>query len=231
MFEIIIALTSALWLGILTSISPCPLATNIAAISFISKKTNHPKAVLLAGITYTIGRMLAYAILGAIIITSLVSIPLVANFLQKYMNKIIGPILLIVGLFLLNIFNFNVLGLTLSKERQESLAQSGLKGSFMLGILFALAFCPISAALFFGSLIPLSLNKSYGIALPFIYGVGTGLPVLVFSLGIALGISTLSHWFHRFTAFERYTKKITGVIFIIVGIYFIWISISSFIKM
>ena len=231
MLEIIIAFISALWLGILTSISPCPLATNIAAISFLSKKINHPKAVLLAGITYTIGRMLAYAVLGVIIITSLASVPLIANFIQKYMNKIMGPILLIVGLFLLGIFNFNISGLTLSKEKQQSLAQSGLKGSFALGILFALAFCPISAALFFGSLIPLSLNNSCGIALPFIYGLGTGLPVLAFSFGIALGISTLSHWFHKIATLERYTRKITGIIFILVGIYFVWINISSFIQM
>ncbi|MBU1852571.1 MAG: LysE family transporter, partial [Candidatus Omnitrophica bacterium] len=77
------------------------------------------------------------------------------------------------------------------------------------------------AALFFGSLIPLSLNSSYGIVLPFIYGAGTGLPVLVFSFGIAFGISTLSHWFHRITILEKYTRRITGVIFILVGIYFI----------
>lgn len=216
-----IAILSAIWLGILTSISPCPLATNIAAVSFLSKKINHPKAVLISGIIYTLGRMIAYAVLGVIIINSLASIPLVANFLQRYMNKILGPILFIVGLFLLDIIRFNISGFTLSKEKQESLAKRGLKGSFFLGFLFALAFCPISAALFFGSLIPLSLNSSYGIVLPFIYGAGTGLPVLVFSFGIAFGISTLSHWFHRITILEKYTRKITGVIFILVGIYFI----------
>ncbi|NQU18983.1 sulfite exporter TauE/SafE family protein, partial [bacterium] len=196
MVEIIITFASALWLGILTSISPCPLATNIAAVSFLSKKINHPKSVLFAGIIYTAGRMVAYAVLGFIIITSLASVPLVANFIQRYMNKILGPLLFIVGLFLLDIIRFNISGLTLSKEKQEFLARSGLKGSFALGILFALAFCPISAALFFGSLIPLSLNNTYGIVLPFIYGIGTGLPVLGFSFGIAFGISTLSHLFN-----------------------------------
>jgi len=226
-----IAIFSAIWLGILTSISPCPLATNIAAVSFLSKKINHPKAVLIAGIMYTLGRMVAYATLGVIIITSLAGIPLVANFLQKHMNKILGPILFIVGLFLLDMIRLNVSGFTLSKEKQESLAKSGLKGSFALGILFALAFCPISAALFFGSLIPLSLNNTYGIALPFIYGIGTGLPVLAFSFGIAFGISTLSHWFYKMTMLEKYTRKITGVIFILVGIYFIWTHIGGFITM
>ena len=228
MIEIIMIFSSALWLGILTSISPCPLATNIAAVSFLSKKINHPKAVLLAGIMYMAGRMIAYALLGVIIMTSFASVPLVANFLQKYMNRILGPILFIVGLFLLGAIRFSIPGFTLS---QESLAQSGLRGSFAIGILFALAFCPISAALFFGSLIPLALNNTYGIVLPFIYGIGTGLPVLVFSFGIAFGILTLSQWFHKMTTLEKYTRKITGIILILVGLYFIWIHSSSFTRM
>ncbi|MDP8253236.1 MAG: aromatic aminobenezylarsenical efflux permease ArsG family transporter [Candidatus Kaelpia aquatica] len=228
MIEILLVFGSALWLGVLTSISPCPLATNIAAVSFLSKKINHPKAVLFAGIMYTFGRMIAYAVLGVIIIASLVSIPFIANFLQKYMNKILGPVLVIVGLFLLNIIRLNFSGLSISKQKQESLAQGGLKGSFVLGMLFALAFCPISAALFFGSLIPLSLNNTYGVVLPLIYGIGTGLPVLVFSFGIAFGISTLSHWFNKMAMFEKHTRKTTGIIFILAGIYFIWTHISSF---
>jgi len=129
MLEIIIVFSSALWLGILTSISPCPLATNIAAVSFLSKKINHPRSVLLAGVAYTAGRMAAYAILGVIIITSLASVPLVANFLQKYMNKILGPLLFVVGLFLLDVIRFNIPGLTLSRQKQEFLAESGLRGS------------------------------------------------------------------------------------------------------
>lgn len=230
MVGIITVFLSSLWLGILTSISPCPLATNIAAVSFLSKKINHPKSVLLAGAMYTLGRMVAYALLGVIIIASLVSIPSVANFLQKYMHKILGPLLFIVGLFLLDVIWFNVAGVALSKEKQESLAASGLRGSFALGVIFALAFCPISAALFFGSLIPLSLNNTYGIILPFLYGIGTGLPVLAFSLGIAFGINSLSRWFKKMTALEKYTRKITGTIFIMVGLYFIWIQLQNIIK-
>ena len=173
MIEVIIAFGSALWLGILTSISPCPLATNIAAVSFLSKKINHPKAVLWAGSAYTLGRMVAYAILGIAIIASLVSIPSVANFLQRYMNRVVGPILFVVGLFLLDVIRLNIPGFSLSRERQESLANSGAKGAFLLGAIFALSFCPISAGLFFGSLIPLALNSKIGIILPLFFGIGT----------------------------------------------------------
>ena len=216
---------TAFWLGILTSISPCPLATNIAAVSFLSKKAAHPRTVFLSGILYTIGRMLAYAILGFLIVKSLLSVPLVANFLQKYMNKALGPILIIVGLFLLDILKLNIPSLVIPEKHQKKIAGSGIFGACILGFIFALSFCPISAALFFGSLIPLAVGNKIGLSLPFIYGIGTGLPVLIFALGIALGITSLSHWFHKAAKLEIYARKITGVIFIVVGIYYIFVYI------
>lgn len=212
---------TALWLGILTSISPCPLATNIAAVSFISKTIVHPRAVLLSGLAYTFGRLLAYTILGALIIKSLLSVPAVANFLQRYMNQALGPILILVGIFLLDIFKFSMPSLSLSQHHQSKLAGSGLPGACALGFIFALAFCPLSAALFFGSLIPLAMSTPLGITLPVIYGIGTALPVIVFAIGIAAGATTLSHWFHKLTSFERYIRKVTGVVFILVGIYYV----------
>jgi cytochrome c-type biogenesis protein len=212
---------TAIWLGILTSINPCPLATNIAAVSFISKSIVHPRRVLYLGLAYTAGRAVAYAIVGVLVIKSLFSVPAVALFLQQYMNKALGPILIVVGIFLLDIFKFSMASISISQKHQEKLAGSGLPGAFALGAIFALAFCPLSAALFFGSLLPLAASSPMGISLPFIYGIGTALPALVFAIGIAAGATTLSHWFHKLTAVELYVRKITGVIFIGVGIYYI----------
>ena len=220
MTEIFIGFTSALWLGILTSISPCPLASNVAAISFLSRKIAHPGLVFISGLAYTLGRMASYAILGWIIISSLLSIPPVAQFLQKYMGKALGPLLILTGLILLEIITIRLPGSPLSEKHHNKLAKSGALGAFLLGFIFALAFCPVSAALFFGSLIPLALNHKIGAVLPFIYGIGTGLPVLVFSVAIALGLTSLSRWFRRITRFEYYTRKITGAVFIIVGLYY-----------
>ena len=217
-----IVLVSSLWLGILTSISPCPLASNIAAVSFLSKNITRPKIVLLKGMAYTLGRMISYAVVGFVIIASLISVPAVANFLQKYMNMLLGPVLFTAGLFLLDIMRLNIRGISLSQDKQKSLADSGVVGAFALGAIFALSFCPISAALFFGSLIPMALNNSYGIVLPFIYGIGTGLPVVIFSLGIALGVRSFSRWFSRVQKVEIYARKITGGVFILVGLYYIW---------
>ena len=216
-----IVFLSAFWLGILTAISPCPLATNVVAISFLSKKLVHPKIVFFSGLFYMLGRMFSYAGLGFIIISSLLSVPIAANFLQKYMNKAFGPILIITGLFLLEIIKFKMPAFSLSEKHQNKLAGSGAAGAFILGLIFALVFCPVSAALFFGSLIPLALKSKLGVTLPFIYGIATGLPVLLFAFLIALGVTSLNRWFNRLSRLEYYMRKITAIIFIIAGLYYI----------
>ncbi|MBU1912918.1 MAG: sulfite exporter TauE/SafE family protein, partial [Candidatus Omnitrophica bacterium] len=182
---------SALWLGILTSISPCPLATNIAAISFLSKRITNPIFVFLAGLAYTLGRMFSYAILGLLIIKSVLAIPESAQFLQKYVVKAMGPILILTGLVVLKVIKLKFFRLTLSEKHRNALIEAGGPGAFILGAFFALAFCPISAALFFGSLIPLALSHKMGFIMPVIYGIGTGLPVLFFAVAIAIGVSSL----------------------------------------
>jgi cytochrome c biogenesis protein CcdA len=136
------------------------------------------------------------------------------------MDKALGPLLIFAGLVLLEIITIRLPGLLLSQKHHNKLAESGAPGAFLLGFIFALAFCPISAALYFGSLIPLALKSKLGVTLPFVYGVGTGLPVLVFAVAIALGVTSLSHWFHRITKIEYYTRRITGIVFILVGLYY-----------
>jgi len=221
MIELLAGIGPALWLGILTSISPCPLATNVAAISFIAKKISHPALVLASGAAYTAGRMVSYALLGVILVNSLLSVPQVAQFLQKYMNRAIGPLLVATGLVLLGMVKLKVPGFSLSQKDQDKLAGAGIPGAFLLGAVFALAFCPVSAALFFGSLIPLAINSKNGVALPLVYGVGTGLPVLIFAFAIALGVASLSRWFKRLVSMEYYMRMITGAIFILAGLYYI----------
>lgn len=216
---------SALWLGILTSISPCPLATNIAAISFLSKRITNPVFVFLAGLAYTLGRMFSYTILGILIIKSVLAIPESAQFLQKYVVKAMGPILILTGLVLLEVIKLKFSGFMLSEKHRNALVEAGAPGAFILGVFFALAFCPISAALFFGSLIPLALSHKMGIILLFIYGIGTGLSVLFFAVAIAIGISSLNRWFSKLTVLELYMRKITGAIFILVGVYYTGIYI------
>lgn len=224
----IIGVTSALWLGVLTSISPCPLATNLAAIGYLSKNIVNPNAVLRSGIAYTLGRMVAYALLGFIIVKTLLSVVVIAQFLQQYLNKLLGPILILAGLVLLDVVKINIAGFELSSKNQQKIAQrGGITGSFALGLLFALSFCPISAGLFFGSLIPLSLQNQSGTILPFIYGLGTGLPVLLFSLCLAFGAQSVTKWFHKAGRLEYYARKITGILFIFAGLFYLWTYVMS----
>jgi cytochrome c biogenesis protein CcdA len=218
---IILPLLSALWLGILTSISPCPLASNIAAVSFIIKKVDRTAYVFSSGMFYTLGRVLGYTVLGVFITYSLLSIPQTSYFLQTYMNKILGPVLIIAGLFLLEIFQFVSLGFSVSERVTARLKNLGMVGALSLGILFALSFCPISAALFFGSLIPLSVKHNSGIILPSVYGIGTGLPVLIVAILVAVGIKNIGAIFQKITLYEYWMRKTTGVIFILVGIYYV----------
>ena len=216
-----IPLLSALWLGILTSISPCPLASNIAAVSFIVKRIDHTSLVFSSGLLYTLGRVIGYTVLGVLITSSLLSMPQASFFLQNYMNKILGPILIITGLFLLGIFTFTSFGFSFSQKSTARLQDMGILGALPLGILFALSFCPISAALFFGSLIPLSVKSGSNIIFPSVYGIGTGLPVLIVAILLAAGIKNIGTIFKKITLFEYWMRKTTGVIFILVGIYYV----------
>jgi cytochrome c-type biogenesis protein len=213
---------TALWFGILTSISPCPMATNIAAISFIGKKIGSTNAVLISGIFYMLGRMIAYLTVAVIVVSSLLSVPEVARFLQKYLNIILGPLLILVGLFLLEVIKMNFgRGISFSQKFQDSAQKKGIIGSAMLGFVFALSFCPVSAGLFFGSLIPLSLKYESSVFLPLIYGIGTALPVLVFAFVIGISANYVGKIYNKLAKFEYWARRITGVLFIIIGFYLI----------
>ncbi len=216
----LLAMASACWVGILTSISPCPLASNIAAISFIGKRIDHPGVVLLSGLLYTAGRTISYIALGALIVTGFLAVPKLSFFLQNNMNKILGPILIVVGLVLVGLINFRMSGPGFGQKLQARVEKSGMWGALFLGLLFALSFCPVSAALFFGSLIPIAVEQESNFIMPTVYGIGTALPVVVFAVLIAFGARFVGKWFDRLAQFEKWARRITGAIFVLVGVYY-----------
>ena len=217
----LLALGSATWLGILTSISPCPLATNIAAITYIGKRVDRPGMILLSGVMYTVGRMATYVALGGLVVASVLSIPDVAMFLQQNMNKFLGPVLIIVGTVLLGVFNIRFPGGGVSDKLTNRVEKWGIWGAGVMGLLFALSFCPVSAALFFGSLIPLALDHQSSVVIPTFYGIGTALPVVAFAVLIALGARFVGSVFNKINVLEKWARKITAVAFIMVGIYYV----------
>lgn len=219
---------SALWLGILTSISPCPLATNIAAVSFVSRDLDSSRRVLWSGILYSLGRMAAYVAIAMLAVASLLSLPEVSFFLETNMRKIIGPLLIAVGIILLDVLPIRFSTSFGSGSLQEKAGKWGLWGSGVLGIVFALTFCPLSAALFFGSLIPLAVDGKSALLMPSLYGLGTALPVIGFALVMAFGMRSIGKVFDRLTQMEKWARKATAFVFIGAGIYLLLKSILNF---
>jgi len=217
---LLLGMVSAAWLGILTSISPCPLTTNIAAISFVGRRIGSPRAALATGLLYTLGRTLVYVVLGTLLVSSLLSAPVVSHLLQKYMNKLLGPILILVGMVLVGLIQFNTKGSGLTEKVGKRVEAWGMWGALPLGVVFALSFCPGSAALFFGSLVPLAVKYESRLLLPTVYSAGTALPVLVFAILIVLGTRAVGRAFDRITQFEFWARRITGILFIAIGIYY-----------
>lgn len=220
MGELLVGAASALWLGILTSLSPCPLATNIAAISFISRRVAAPRLVFLSGLLYVLGRTLVYVALGVVAVAGLLSIPQLSHILQKYMNKALGPILILVGMVLLELLRPPSVGGVAGRKLQPRIEALGVWGAAVLGMVFALSFCPVSAALFFGGLIPMAVGLGSSLVLPLLFGIGTGLPVLVLAILIATGARHVGRAFERLTRIEWWARRVTGVIFIVVGLYY-----------
>lgn len=213
------ALGSALWLGILTSISPCPLATNIAAISFISRKVGQTRHVALSGLLYVLGRTVAYVALAALLLAGILAGGEIARFLQRYMNLVLGPVVILVGMVLLGLIGSGMSMNLAGSGVQERAAKGKFWWAGLLGFLFALSFCPVSAGLFFGALIPLSVTNNSRLVLPGIYGLGTALPVVVFAFLIAFASQHVGKAFSKLTQIERWVRVTTGVIFIVAGVH------------
>lgn len=216
-------LLGALLLGILTAISPCPLATNITATAYISKTLTGKKKVLLSGFLYTLGLALTYTSIALIIIFGASKFH-VAKFFQGNGEKFIGPIMVVIGLIMLNVIKLNFLGKSNFTEKvQDKFKDKGLLGSFLLGALFAMAFCPYSGAMYFGILIPMSIKSSVGFTLPFFYALGAGSLVLFFTFLIAFSMQKVGKYFNAITKVERVMRIIAGLLFVGTGLYYILI--------
>ncbi len=215
------ALTAFL-LGLLTAISPCPLATNIAAIGFISKDIENRKRVFLNGVLYTFGRVIAYTVLGIILISVLkegASVFGIQKAIGRWGELLLGPLLLVIGLFMLLVNKLNLPQFGFDGNG-EGLARKGGWGVLMLGVIFAMAFCPTSGAFYFGMLIPMSVTASAGWLMPILFAVATSLPVLAVAWILAFSVEKVGKFYGKMRTIQKWTNIIVGVIFITVGIYY-----------
>jgi cytochrome c biogenesis protein CcdA len=216
----------ALILGLLTAISPCPLATNITATAYISKTLTSKKKVLLSGFLYTLGLAMSYTLIALIIIFGASKFQ-VAKFFQGNGEKFVGPIMVIIGLIMLNVIKLNFLGKSNFTEKlQDKFKDKGLLGSFLLGALFAMAFCPYSGAMYFGVLIPMSIKSSIGFILPLFYALGAGSLVLFFTFLIAFSMQKVGKYFKIITKIEKVMRVVAGLLFLLTGLYYILIYLK-----
>jgi len=211
---------SAFLLGILTSISPCPLATNITAVAFISREINIPRHTVLSGLFYTLGRGISYTLLAVFIYFGYSSFQ-IAQIFQGWGDKVLGPVLILIALIMFGAIKFNLNKGKKSLEKIKLwLSGKGYLGSLALGMLFAFAFCPYSGVLFFGLLMPLTLKSQGGLLLPLVFALGTGLPVIIFSFLIAFSMKTVGKAFRSVSKIEKWLRYAVATIFLATGIYY-----------
>jgi len=220
-----IPLVAAFFIGLMMAISPCPLATNITAIAYVSRNIGNSRYTILVGLLYSLGRMAVYVAIAALIVLCGLNVQSIALFLQEYGDIFLGPVLLVCGILMSEIIPFSFAlehtGLqNLKEEISEKLSHQGLIGSFFLGILFAISFCPFSAVLFFGMLVPLALSTRDPIGVPLSFGLATGLPVILFSILLATGVNRCGALLGRVQAAEIWVRRFVAVIFILVGLSF-----------
>jgi len=212
---------TAILLGLMTAISPCPLATNITAIGFISKDLEDRNRVFYNGLFYTLGRAISYTLIPLIIFIGADQFKF-SGFFQRYGEKIIGPLLLIIGVFMLNIIRINFPGLSGLTSKMETRKSWRFIDALLLGMVFALAFCPYSGVLYFGMLVPMTVTSASGLYLPVLFAIATGIPVIIVAWVLAYTVSGIGGVYNKIKVFELWFRRVIAVVFMIVGIYYIF---------
>jgi sulfite exporter TauE/SafE len=212
---------TAFILGLMTAISPCPLATNITAIGFISKDIVSQRKVFINGLVYTLGRAISYTAIGLLFFFGASQFEF-AGFFQEWGEKILGPLLITIGLFMLGVLKLKIPGIGSLTEKMENKNNSGFWGVLLLGIVFALAFCPYSGVLYFGMLMPMTISSANGLYLPMFFAIATGIPVIIFAWLIAFSIGSIGNVYNKLKTFELWFRHVVAGLFIGVGVYYIF---------
>lgn len=212
---------TAFILGLMTAISPCPLATNITAIGFISKDIVSQRKVFVNGLVYTLGRAISYTAIGLLFFFGASQFEF-ASFFQEWGEKLLGPLLILIGLFMLGVLKLKIPGIGSLTEKMETKSNSGFFGVLLLGIVFALAFCPYSGVLYFGMLMPMTISSASGLYLPLFFAIATGIPVIIFAWLIAFSVGSIGSIYNKLKTFELWFRRLVAVVFIVVGLYYIF---------
>ncbi len=214
---------SAFILGLMTAISPCPMATNITAICFISKDIENKRQIFVNGLVYTLGRAISYTALGVILYFGASKFH-ISRFFQSNGEKFLGPLLIIVGILMLDFIKIKFPGLCKMTEKIENkVSKNNRWTALLLGMVFALAFCPYSGVLYFVILIPMTISSASGLYLPFVFAIATGLPVIIVAYLLAFSISSIGRFYNNIKVFEKWFRRIVAVVFILAGFYYVFL--------
>ena len=216
------AFITAFVLGLMTAISPCPLATNISAIGFISRDIENRKKVFMNGVVYTLGRAFSYTTLAVIIFFGASKLNISMLF-QGWGEKLLGPALILIGLLMLDVVKLKFPGFSALTDKLGEKSKGSYWGTFLLGVVFALAFCPYSGVLYFAMLIPMTVASASGLYLPVIFAIATGLPVVLFAWLLAFAVGNVGKFYNSIKVFELWFRRVVSVLFIAVGLYYVWI--------
>jgi cytochrome c biogenesis protein CcdA len=213
-------IATAFFLGLLTAISPCPLATNITAIGYIGRDIENKNIVFINGLVYTLGRAISYTSIALVIFIGADQFKLSGIF-QRYGEKVLGPLLIVLGLFMLDILKIKLPGISSISRKLQEKGTNNYWDVLLIGILFALAFCPYSGVLYFGMLVPMTISSASGLYLPVVFAIATGIPVIIFAWFLAYTVSGVGKLYDRLKVFELWFRRIIAVLFIGVGIYYV----------
>ncbi len=221
-----IPIIAAFFIGLMTAISPCPLASNIAAIAYTSRKMQSAKATLITGFLYTLGRVFTYTSIAVLIVWAGISSRSISLALQEYGDIILGPLLVFAGIVMLEIIKLKLPESDRMNSLKAKLAEKGYLGAFFLGAAFALAFCPFSAVLFFAMLIPLAIQAGDPIIIPSVFAFATGLPVIILSVMLAKSVAKMASAVKKIQKVEVYMRKAVGIIFLVIGSYYLVLAFA-----
>ncbi len=215
---------TAFLLGLLINVSPCPLCTNITAIGFLSKDIGNRRRVLLNSLLYMLGKTVAYLALGVVVYYTAHALSIRA-FFETYGERFLGPVLVLAGVLLLDVIKFHKHDEHCNHRHFSPMRTFGALGAFGLGLVFALAFCPYSGFIYFGMLMPLSIEQQ-SLLLVLIFSLATVLPVLLIAWALAYGVSSIATMQNRLNTIDVWVRRITAVLFIVVGL---WICYETFV--
>ncbi|MDP3641821.1 MAG: aromatic aminobenezylarsenical efflux permease ArsG family transporter [Bacteroidota bacterium] len=212
---------TALILGFMTAISPCPLATNITAVGFISKDLENRNRVFINGLLYTLGRAISYSAIALIIYFGADQFKF-SGFFQLYGEKLLGPLLIFIGLFMLDVIKIKFPGVSGLTSKMETKSRWSYFDAILLGMIFAVAFCPYSGVLYFGMLVPMTVSSASGLYLPMVFALATGIPVIIFAWILAFSVGSIGNVYNKMKNFEIWFRRVVAILFILVGVYYIF---------